>query len=135
MACFMVSAATAAVVEVAGRYELKKEKRTEEEGVQKLEGQPNRSVIPLSVKLRWLRNMLLGGVVLLLFEHIWHGEVTPWFPFLTAMSDSLDTAEMLHEMTTVGFGMVFAVFIVWIGVCVAVDSIVNRSNEGAAELR
>jgi len=34
--------------------------------------------------LGWLTNMLWGGSLLLAFEHVWHGEETPWFPFLTA---------------------------------------------------
>ncbi len=33
-------------------------------------------------KMGWLNNMLWGGSALLAFEHVWHGEVTPWFPFI-----------------------------------------------------
>ncbi len=43
--------------------------------------------IALSRKLMWLANLLWGGALLLAYEHVWHGEVVPWFPFLTAASD------------------------------------------------
>ena len=49
------------------------------------------------------------------FEHVWHGEVTPWFPFLTAASNPADAAEMLHEMATAGVAMACLVTAVWIG--------------------
>ena len=58
--------------------------------------------------------MLWGGAALLAFEHVWHGEVVPWFPFLTAMGDSGDAAEMFHEMATSGVGMAVLVTLVWI---------------------
>jgi hypothetical protein len=57
--------------------------------------------------------MLWGGSVLLCIEHIWHGEVVPWFPFLTAMSSPDSTAEMLKEIATVGVSMCIMVTAVW----------------------
>ena len=83
----------------------------------------------MSVKLKWLSGMLVGGSFLLAFEHIWHGEVTPWFPFLTAMSDPSDAAEMFHEMATVGVTMAVLVTLVWVGICIAADIIVKRVPE------
>ena len=53
--------------------------------------------IPFSRKLKWLKNMLWGGAALLAYEHVWHGEVVPWFPFLTAAANPEDTAVMLRE--------------------------------------
>ena len=70
--------------------------------------------------------MLWGGVALLAFEHIWHGEVVAWFPFLTAMSNAEDAAEMLHEMATVGVGMAVLITVVWGVMCVVADAIVKR---------
>lgn len=61
--------------------------------------------ISVSRKLSWLRNLLWGGVLLLAFEHLWHGELTPYFPFLTGASNAEDAATMLHEMATVGVAM------------------------------
>ena len=49
--------------------------------------------------------MLWGGAALLAFEHVWHGEVVPYFPFLTAATDPADRAQMLREMATVGVTM------------------------------
>ena len=61
--------------------------------------------ISWATKLGWLEKLFFGGCVLLAFEHVWHGEVVPWFPFLTAMSNPEDAAEMYHEMLTVGVSM------------------------------
>ena len=111
MACFLISAAEAIIVTVAEKAVEKKEKHSEELTPEsKLEVK-----IPFSRKLKWLRNMLWGGSALLAFEHIWHGEVVPWFPFLTAANDPADTAEMLHEMATVGVVMAVLVTVVWLG--------------------
>ncbi len=134
MACFIVSAATAVVVGVAEKCETHREKLEESNENRELMG-TEEIKIPLSMKLHWLKNMLIGGVVLLLFEHIWHGEVTPWFPFLTAMADASDMAEMLREMATVGTGMLAAVTFVWIGVCVAAEIIVKRDEKKAVQTR
>jgi len=62
----------------------------------------------------WILNALLwGGVILLALEHIWHGEVVPWPPFLTAMTNPADIPVMLHEMATVGTMMTTATFASW----------------------
>ena len=124
MACFLVSAAEAAVVKVVERVEEKKEEGKQEKSLK----------VPLSRKLKWLTWMLTGGAVLLLFEHIWHGEVVPWFPFLTAMNSAGDTSEMLHEMATTGVCMAAVVTAAWIVMCVCADAIVKRrAAEGSAE--
>ena len=57
--------------------------------------------------------MLWGGSALLVFEHIWHGEIVPFFPFLTGAMNGEDTAGMLQEMSTVGVGMSLLVTGVW----------------------
>ncbi|MBQ3791856.1 MAG: hypothetical protein II797_02005 [Clostridia bacterium] len=123
MACFLVSAAEAVVATVAVKVIEKKENKqlqaSGEDNLPEIE-----SKIPFSRKLSWLRNMLWGGSVLLAFEHIWHGEVVPWFPFLTAASDPADAAEMLHEMATVGVamaGLVTAAWLVMVGVSVLIE--------------
>jgi flagellar biosynthesis protein FlhB len=123
MACFLASAAEAAVVHAVKKAEEKKEKK---EGVK--EGK-----IPWSRKLSWLTWMLCGGVVLLLFEHIWHGEVVPWFPFLTAMSSPEDTAEMLREIATVGVCMAVLITVVWLVMCKVADVIAKRNLEAKGE--
>lgn len=127
MACFLVSAAEAVVVTAIEKGAEKKEsdlEKTHEEKTVK---------IPLSRKLKWLTYMLWGGVVLLAFEHIWHGEVTPFFPFLTAMSDPEDAAEMFKEMGTVGVSMAVLISAVWAGMCKVADVIVNRPEKSDAK--
>ena len=64
-------------------------------------------------------------------EHVWHGEVVPWFPFLTNASNPADAAEMLHEMSTVGVCMALLIVAVWAGILVAVHFIEKR---GSSEL-
>lgn len=78
-------------------------------------------------KLGWLNKMLWGGAALLAFEHVWHGEVTPWFPFLTAAADPADTQEMLHEMATNGVLMAVLVTAVWGAMLLASHLIARRA--------
>lgn len=126
MACFLVSAAEAVVVKAAEKSIEKKEivktdEKTDDRGME--------AVIPMSTKLKWLSWMLWGGVILLAFEHVWHGEVVPWFPFLTAMSDPADAMEMFHEMATVGVSMAVLITAVWGVMCKVTDSIVKRASD------
>ena len=107
MACFLISAAEAVVVATASKAV--KQHDTAENGTPTAQNR-----ISFAHKLKWLSNMLWGGSVLLAFEHLWHGEITPWFPFLTAMNDPGDTAEMLHEMATIGVTMAVIITTVWI---------------------
>lgn len=64
---------------------------------------------PFIMKMNWLNNMLWGGSALLAFEHVWHGEVTLAFPFLTG------GAGTLHEILTSGIAMAALVTVVWAG--------------------
>ena len=127
MACFLVSAAEAVVVTAVEKVEEKKELQTAEKKEEKV------TKVPFSRKLKWLTWMLWGGAVLLAFEHVWHGEVVPWFPFLTAMADPADAAEMFHEMATVGVSMAVLITVVWIGMCLVADAIMKRAAKPAAE--
>lgn len=120
MACFTVPAGEAVVTTIV-------KKTMEKKGVEHME---NDGKIPMTRKLKWLSNLLWGGSALLAFEHVWHGEVQPFFPFLTAMSNPEDTAEMLHEIATVGVSMAVLVTAVWIGMCVTADMIVRRPASG-----
>ncbi|MBR0144542.1 MAG: hypothetical protein IJM21_10255 [Clostridia bacterium] len=105
MACFLVPTAEALVISAVNKAQSVKEKKQEPAKAEK---------IPFSRKLKWLTNLLWGGSFLLAFEHVWHGEVVPFFPFLTAASNPEDAAEMLHEMATAGVGMAVAVTVVWL---------------------
>lgn len=124
MACFIVSAAEAVVVTAVE----KSVEHSENKEIEKAETESSEVVIPWSRKLKWLTYFLWGGAFLLAFEHVWHGEVVPWFPFLTAMSDPKDTMEMLHEMATIGVTMAVLVTMAC-GIMVAVvDAAVKRIN-------
>ena len=125
MACFTVPAVEAIVITVVKKVIEKKEKQPEEVSVV-LDGTPETAYkIPFSRKLKWLTNLLWGGSALLAFEHVWHGEVVPWFPFLTAAADPADAAEMLHEMATVGVSMAVLVTLVWLAM-LGVSAIIEK---------
>ncbi len=135
MACFLVPTAEAVVVTAAAavvRHHEKKKIAAVESGstAPVLE---EKTGIPWSRKLKWLAGLLWGGALLLAYEHVWHGEVVPWFPFLTAMNDPGDTAEMLHEMATIGVTMAGIVTGVWVAMCLAADAIVKRRPKAATE--
>jgi len=83
--------------------------------------------VRFSRKLKWLSNLLWGGSALLAFEHLWHGEIVPFYPFLTAASSPADAMEMLHEMATVGSTMAIVVTAVWVGM-VVVSSVLERNS-------
>ena len=121
MACFLVSVAEAAVVTVVEKHVEKKEREREAAGEA-----VSKSAIPLSTKLKWLSTMLWGGALLLLFEHIWHGEVVPWFPFLTAMENSADMMEMFKEIATTGVCMSLLVTVVWAVMCAVAEHIAKK---------
>jgi hypothetical protein len=116
MACFIVPAAEAVVTTVITK-------------IAKEEKSPDSTEVPQKMsfvrKLKWLSNMLWGGAVLLCFEHIWHGEVIPYPPFLTAAYNPADTATMLHEMATVGVAMAVLITAVWVGM-VIVSGIIEK---------
>jgi hypothetical protein len=76
--------------------------------------------VPSKYHINWLLTMLWGGVAMLIVEHIAHGEVVLFPPFLTAMENPADIPAMLKEIATVGTSMTVAIFVVWaIMVCVA----------------
>lgn len=105
MACFLVPATEAiigTIVEKTVKVCEEKHAETRQE-----------SELRLSDKISWLNKMLWGGSALLAFEHVWHGEVSPFYPFLTAMENADNVAVMLHEMSTVGVSMAAVVTVVW----------------------
>lgn len=127
MACFLVPAAEAVVTTVLEKS-LESKEMAVGEAVQH-EKYTSAGHIPFSRKLKWLNNMLWGGSALLAFEHVWHGEVVPFFPFLTAAQDPASTAEMLHEMSTVGVGMAGLVSLAWAGMLAVTHILEKRLQE------
>ncbi len=111
MACFLAAVAESAVV-----YGIKKV----------VQSHRTEKAQAWARKLGILINMLLGGSFLLMIEHVWHGEITYTFPFLTAMKDPDDTATMIHEIMTVGVSMDIALTAAW-AVWVLASSVSGRS--------
>ena len=122
MACFLVPTTEAIITTVAKKIVQSKETAPAEAGV-----------IPFSQKLGWLNRMLWGGSALLAFEHLWHGEIVPFYPFLTAASSPESTAEMLHEMATVGVGMAVLVTAVWCCMAAVTSRLLKRRDRKKKE--
>lgn len=135
MACFLVTAAEAVAVTVAAQGVKHSEK---EAASVKLEKNAEKALhaekgLTWSAKLTLLAQLLWGGAFLLAFEHVWHGEVVPWFPFLTAMNDPGDAAEMLHEMGTIGVTMALIVTVVWLIMIAVAAHIAKRPDAEPAQ--
>ncbi len=132
MACFLVPAAEAAVMTIVTKVVASKEKAPEAVKIEGVGGEMETvRKFTLAQKLRWLTNLLWGGAILLMYEHIWHGEVVPWFPFLTAAADPGDAAEMLHEMATAGVTMAILVTVVWAFMLLGAHVIEQRALKDA----
>ena len=113
MACFLVPAAEAVVTTVAAKVMKKNAKDNEEK-------------LSFATKLEGLNKLLWGGCALLCYEHVWSGEITPFFPFLTAMNDPEETVVMLEEMAVYGGTMAVFMTAVWAVGCLVVDKITAR---------
>ena len=118
MACFVVPTAEAIVTTIV------------KESIDKNGGETQEVKNPFIKKMNWLNNMLWGGSSLLAFEHVWHGEVVPWFPFLTNAVTPVSAAEMLREMATSGVAMAALVTAVWAGM-VAVTNAIEKKPSNA----
>jgi len=87
-----------------------------------------RKKIPAALKIGWLNIMLWGGVAMLAIEHIAHGEVVFYPPFLTAMQNPADIPVMLQELATLGGTMTIAIVLIWI-ILVAITSRMPRVSK------
>lgn len=111
MACF-----TACVAEVLVAY-----------GVKKVVAKSNhQKVRAFSGKIQKLINLLLSGSFLLLIEHVWHGEIVPFYPFFTAASDPESTRVMVNEILTVGVAIDVAVTAVWFVAYILVPKLAHK---------
>lgn len=125
MACFLVPAAEAIVTTIITKVVKSKEK--EEKVKISFNGTVEETTkIKFSTKLGWLNKLLWGGSALLAFEHIWHGEVVPFFPFLTAVQTG-ETADMLAEMGSAGVTMAVLVTAVWVCMLIVSNIIEKRA--------
>lgn len=138
MACFIVPAAEAIIVTAAAIAVKKKEQRLASPkldcpNIDEIAEKTDSSKPSLSKKLGWLAKLLWGGVVLLAFEHLWHGEIVPFPPFLTAVSSPEATAQMLSEMATVGAAMAGVVTAAWGALCAFADIKFKKAKTLRAE--
>ncbi|MDE5583136.1 MAG: hypothetical protein K2J08_05485 [Ruminococcus sp.] len=125
MACFVVPVAEAIVTSVATHILESKENKSEK---------TTSDNVRFSRKLKWLSKLLWGGSFLLVFEHIWHGEIKPFFPFLTAAESPESFTAMLNEVSTVGLGMALTVTTAWIGMLIISD-IAEKQQKKTGEVK
>ena len=111
MACFTVPLAEAVIVSTA-------------KTVAKKVGCSQKILEFIDEKVGWLEKMLYGGSALLAIEHLYHGEISIYPPFLTALNTPEEIPVMLHEMATSGVGMALLTTAVW-GVIVGVTGILG----------
>ena len=117
MACFVVPTAEAIVTTIAKKH------------IDKKGGEYSEIKNPFLKRMGWLNNMLWGGSALLAFEHIWHGEIVPVFPFLTNAVTPVGAADMLREIATSGVAMAALVTAVWAGIVMVTNSIEKNPVE------
>ena len=133
MACFIAPAAEAVVTTVLQRKMNKKEQESSHVSAEHIESAESmqetakpKHRISWSRKLKWLNTMLWGGSALLCVEHIWHGEVVPWPPFLTAMQTPSEIVPMLQEIAVYGTAMAAVITGVWFGITLIADRLTDR---------
>lgn len=108
MACFTVTTVAAIGVGVARHVVKHNEKKADPTRVDPIK----LDKVPFSKKLGILELGLWGGSFILAGEHVFHGEVTYKFPWLTAVAEG-ETIGMLQEMATVGVGMLAIIVATW----------------------
>ena len=131
MGCFVAPVTEAIVVTAAALIVKHKEKKNADkmQGIAKEEKKDT-----ISTRLLRLSKLLFGGGILLIFEHIWHGEVIPSFPFFTAAEEGSEAVnEMLHEIATTGILMAVLCTLVW-GVVEIIRYKLDKQNEKEAVL-
>lgn len=67
-----------------------------------------RKKVPAKYQINRLLLMLWGGTAMLLVDHIWSGEIVPYWPFFTA-----GFGQIMREVWQVGVPMTLAIFAIW----------------------
>lgn len=110
MGCFVAPLTEAVIVTAAAVIVRQKEKKHRDQS----QNLANEKKEGISSRLFCLSKLLFGGAVLLIFEHIWHGEVVPYFPFFTAATEGDEAViEMWQEIGTSGVLMAVLCTLVW----------------------
>jgi len=110
-------------------FELKNENFPEGEKDLSLKHSGREVGLSLRKKLHLLSNFLFSGSILLVFEHFWHGEIVPFFPFLTGARSPEDTYTMLQEMSTVGVSMALLITGIWAVYCFVLERKLQKEGE------
>lgn len=111
MGCFVAPVTEAVIVTAAALVVRAREKKMMDKS-QALAKEEKKECV--STRLFRLVKLLFGGSVLLIFEHIWHGEVVPYFPFFTAVNEGEEAVvEMWQEIATAGVSMAVLCTAVW----------------------
>ena len=132
MACFVVIAAVGVGAAVARHVVKRHENKLELEGKVQL---PEKfgSDVKWSKKLGYLELALFAGSFVLAIEHILHGEVIPYPPFLSKATPD-QVGEMFQEMGTIGVAMAAILIVAWaVGVFV-VDYFKFKKRAAKAKL-
>jgi hypothetical protein len=109
MACFLVSTVVAIFTTIFGRK------------------------VPEKYKIGWLNLLLWGGTLMLAIEHIAHGEIVPYFPFLTAVAEGPEAVSgMLLEMATIGIPMLLVCVGIWAVMVVLAPKVAQYHPEAKA---
>lgn len=127
MACFLVPAAEAVITTIAAKVIQAKKREIRPVQIHTENGFETTEKVSFPQKLSWLSRLLWGGSALLCFEHIWHGEIVPFFPFLTAASDPAEAAIMLREMASVGGSMSLLLTAVWVVMLLVAGNIQKKA--------
>ena len=104
MACFTVPLAEAVIVTAVRKTVLKKSA---------VNAVHSAKMDSINKSVGRLEKMLYGGSFLLAVEHLWHGEISFFPPFLTALNTPDEIPVMLRELASVGVGMALLVTGVW----------------------
>lgn len=115
-------------------FELKNENFPEGERNLSLKHSGREVGLSLRKKLHLLSNFLFSGSILLVFEHFWHGEIVPFFPFLTGARSPEDTYTMLQEMSTVGVSMALLITVIWAIYCFVLERKLQKEGERNASI-
>ena len=115
-------------------FELKNENFPEGEKNLSLKHSGREVGLSLRKKLHLLSNFLFSGSILLVYEHFWHGEIVPFFPFLTGARSPEDTYTMLQEMSTVGVSMALLITVIWAIYCFVLERKLQKEGERNASI-
>ena len=115
-------------------FELKNENFPEGEKNLSLKHSGREVGLSLRKKLHLLSNFLFSGSILLVFEHFWHGEIVPFFPFLTGARTPEDSYTMLQEMSTVGVSMALLITGIWAVYCFVLERKLQKEGEKNASI-